>query len=319
MARSRLAYWRRVARSYAGGGATQLSFWWETPAVNEAATFDKLGPYYMTFADKARYQGPFDTSGVPLLHYHGAVGKQHNPIAIAQYGLASYNVGDVAKLRAQADWLAASLRPNARGVRVWMHDFDWEYGGGAGLVAPWYSGLAQGQGVSCLLRAHQATGELRYLDSARAAFAALRLPMEEGGVLSREGDDVWIEEYLTTPRSHILNGFLWALWGVHDMVVATGDADARALFHACETTVRRHLGDFDIGWWSLYDLLPNKLRCVASPFYHRLHVVQLRVMHRMTGRDEYRATAERWDAYARSGWKRRRALAHKATFKAFYY
>ena len=38
---------------------------------------------------------------------------------------------------------------------------------------------------------------------------------------------------------------------------------------------------------------------VASPFYHRLHVVQLRVMHRLTGRDIFLDYADRWENYTR--------------------
>ena len=30
-------------------------------------------------------------NGIPLLNYHGIIGKQYNPIAIAQYGLGNLN------------------------------------------------------------------------------------------------------------------------------------------------------------------------------------------------------------------------------------
>ena len=45
----------------------------------------------MRFQGKAAYAGPFDSAGVPLLDYRGDIGRQHNPIAIAQYGLARFN------------------------------------------------------------------------------------------------------------------------------------------------------------------------------------------------------------------------------------
>ena len=88
---ARIRYLRRIAASYLGGGTSQLTFWHEKPAVNPAASYRSLGPYYMTFTDKARYEGPFDEQGVPLLDYHGDIGLRYNPIAIAQYGLAHYN------------------------------------------------------------------------------------------------------------------------------------------------------------------------------------------------------------------------------------
>ena len=39
---------------------------------------------------------------------------------------------------------------------------------------------------------------------------------------------------------------------------------------------------------------------VASPFYHQLHIVQLRVMHRLTSEEEFARVADRWESYTRS-------------------
>src|SRR6266571_1733721 len=88
----RFHYWRRIRQAYLGGGTSQLSFWHESPEVNPNATPGTLGEYYMTFAAKADYAGPFDDDGIPLLDYRGALGRQYNPIAIAQYGLGNFNL-----------------------------------------------------------------------------------------------------------------------------------------------------------------------------------------------------------------------------------
>jgi hypothetical protein len=58
---------------------------------------------------------------------------------------------------------------------------------------------------------------------------------------------------------------------------------------------------------------------VASPFYHQLHVVQLRVLHRMTGDEVFARYADRWEAFAHSRAKRTRALCYKSAFKLCYY
>src|SRR5438552_3396097 len=88
----RLAYYQRVFSAYLLGGNTQLSFWHEQPQENPVARPDQLGEYYMTFAQKADYRGPFDPRGVPMLDYRGQIGLQYNPIAVAQYGLGNYNL-----------------------------------------------------------------------------------------------------------------------------------------------------------------------------------------------------------------------------------
>jgi heparosan-N-sulfate-glucuronate 5-epimerase len=58
---------------------------------------------------------------------------------------------------------------------------------------------------------------------------------------------------------------------------------------------------------------------VASPFYHQLHIVQLRVMYRLTGEDKFGRVADRWESYGRSCSKRTRALCYKSAFKLCYY
>jgi hypothetical protein len=321
----RLNYYRRLLPAYLGIGRSHLTFWHETPAVNTDARSEEIGPYYQAFVEKADYPGPFDPAGVPQLDYRGRIGVQYNPIAIAQYGLANWNLwrrsGEAdrrGKMIAAADWLTANLEKNPAGLEVWNHHFDWEYR--TPLRAPWYSGLAQGQGISLLVRAHKETGEERYLTAARRAFQPLLRTTGEGGVLHVDPQDRrWIEEYLVEPPTHILNGFLWASWGVYDYALATGDVDARKLFSDSVETLKANLNRYDCGFWSLYELSGTWMRMVASRFYHRLHIVQLRVMHRLTGEPVFSETADRWERYLHSPFKRTRALLHKAVFKFLYY
>ena len=84
-------------------------------------------------------------------------------------------------------------------------------------------------------------------------------------------------------------------------------------------TLRTNLDQYDLGFWSLYEQSDTRLPMVASPFYHRLHVVQLRVMHRLTGEDIFAGYADKWESYARSRAKRTRAFCYKSAFKLGYY
>lgn len=314
-----LPYYRRILAAYLGGGRSSLSFWHERPAVNERAFEKDSVEYYMTFEEKARYAGPFDDAGIPLLDYRGAIGRQYNPIAVAQYGLACFNYWKHNEFLKCADWLVHHLKPNAQGLPVWMHEFDWEYF--QALRAPWYSGLAQGQGVSLLLRAYHVTRQGRYREAAASALTCLWTPVAQGGArFTDERGHEWIEEYITDPPTHILNGFLWALWGVWDwlrFVEATGPA--KDLWEGSLATLEQNLLRFDAGYWSLYDLAPVGRKNVASLFYHRLHIVQLDVMHRLTGREVFQFFRDRWRGYARSPLKRRRAWWAKVLFKLRYY
>ena len=320
-----LNYYRRIFSAYLLGGKSHLTFWHEIPAENPNASTTELGEYYVLFAEKADYQGAYDPSGIPQLDYHGHIGLQYNPIAIAQYGLGNYNrwrrTRDSTRKRKFlliADWLCSHLEPNAHGLSVWNHHFNWEYRDT--LRAPWYSALAQGQGISLLIRAHKDTGDPKYLDAARRAFVSFQRPIPEGGVaFTDESGDLWFEEYIVSPPTHILNGFIWALWGVYDYFLATKDISAQDLFSRGILTLLHNLDRYDLGFWSLYEQSGTRLPMVASTFYHRLHIVQLRVMHRLTRQDVFARIADRWESYARSRSNRARALAYKTAFKLLYY
>jgi hypothetical protein len=320
---SRLAYLSRIAKVYANRSSGPLSFWYERPQVNDAS-FD--GPqYFMRFQGKADYRGPFDDRHVPLLNYRGDIGRQHNPIAIAQYGLARFNrwsesraIGDQMAWLRSARWLERSLAANSSGVPVWMHHFDWPYR--QTLRAPWYSGLAQGSGVSLLVRAAATTGDRGFTAAAHRAFASLGLDVTKGGVLVTDAlGRVWLEEYLVDPPSHILNGFIWAAWGVHDYARWARSSDADRLFDDCVNTIENALPEYDTGRWSLYELPAGGRPMPASRYYHQLHIVQLRVLERLTGRPAFGRTASRWQGYLDSPLKRTRAFIEKAAFKVLHY
>jgi heparosan-N-sulfate-glucuronate 5-epimerase len=322
---ARLNYYRRISSAYLLPGKSQLTFWHDQPRENSFASVDQLGEYYMPFLEKAGYAGAHDAGGIPLLDYHGKIGLQYNPIAIAQWGLGNFNLHLKSnstehrqKALAAADWLVKHLEPNACGVPVWNHLFDWEYR--TPLQAPWYSGLAQGQGISLLVRVAQVTRDSDYLEAAASAFISFLKSTQEGGVVfTNEDGDIWFEEYIVSPPTHILNGFIWTAWGVYDFFLATKEHSARVLFDRAVETLRKNLERYDLGFWSLYELSDTRLPMVASPFYHQLHVTQLRLMYRLTGDEVFARYADRWATYARSRANRTRALCYKGAFKLCYY
>jgi heparosan-N-sulfate-glucuronate 5-epimerase len=322
---SRAQYLKRIFSAYLFSQNSNLTFWHETPAANPAARFDELGPYYMTFEKKAYYPGPFDNYDIPLLDYHGQIGKQYYSIAISQYALGNYNLfkktsNSVNRQRffANVRWLLDNLKPCQYGTYLWTHTFDFEYF--RTLKAPWFSGLSQGQGLSVLVRAFAVTGESRFEKAADQVYETLKLPIAEGGVIYRDerGHD-WIEEYLVDPPTHILNGFIWALWGVYDYWLLTKKQEAFKLFQSYVETIVKNLPRYDAGFWSYYELTPQRVKCIASNFYHRLHIVQLMIMHQMTDHPDFLLYAEKWSRYLKNPLYRNLALAYKVGFKLAYY
>ncbi|MGH9512085.1 MAG: D-glucuronyl C5-epimerase family protein [Terriglobales bacterium] len=331
----RVQYYRRIFPAYLTGSQSHLTFWHDQPQENLYLSKEKLGGYYMNFPQKAEYAAHRNAAGIPMLDYQGKIGLHYNPIAIAQWGLGNYNLFHERKslseeksesrnhecrqkFVAASDWLCTNLEQNGSGIWVWNHHFGWEYR--TTLKAPWYSALAQGQGISLLVRGHAETGDSKYLDAAERAFTSFLRSTTEGGVtfVDQKGN-TWFEEYIVSPPTHILNGFIWAAWGVWDYFLATKDSAAAKLYDAAVQTLRANLSRYDLGWWSLYEQSGTALPMVASSFYHRLHIVQLRVMYRLTGDKLFADYAGRWQEYSASWSKRVRALCYKSVFKLCYY
>jgi heparosan-N-sulfate-glucuronate 5-epimerase len=94
----------------------------------------------------------------------------------------------------------------------------------------------------------------------------------------------------------VLNGFIDALMGLHDLFRITNDAEAKALFDDGVTTLLSDgvLASYDLGYWTKYDQKPG---CSMANKYNCVHVRQLRVLHKITGQELFDRTADKWAAY----------------------
>jgi hypothetical protein len=152
--------------------------------------------------------------------------------------------------------------------------------------------------------------------AARRALASFQTPTSQGGIAEcgETGHELWLEEMPQRPR-HVLNGFLSAIFGVHDFRLAFGEANADELLRRSLATLASALPQFDTGWWSLYELGSQDGRVLASRGYHRLHVVQLRALAQVTGSKLLHDTAENWAGYDQQGRHRLRAALAKTAEK----
>lgn len=241
-------------------------------------------------------------------------------VAVCQTGLGSFErhvAGEgeewLVFARDVGDRLLASLAAGGRLDGALVHTFDFPHT--FPLRAPWVSAMAQGQAVSLFVRLARATGDERYAAAARRALGPLFVPSGEGGVHALIDGRPWPEEYPTQPPSCVLNGGIFAFWGLHDAAVGLDDGRAREAWEQGVETLAATIGRWDTGSWSRYDLFPHRVANVSSLAYHALHISQLRATDLIAPRRELRSAAERFERYAASRRAVAGAFARKALFR----
>jgi hypothetical protein len=253
------------------------------------------GIYGEDFTGAARDAGGVLLSG-PQRYYH--------PIRIAQFALHRFGVWCKARdqsaradFLAQADWLR-DRQQHDRIPGLYLFEFPWsKYGAPAG----WSSAMAQGEAISVLLRAHQIEPNAGYADAAVLASQPFALAIDRGGVVWESGDELFFEEIANRHAPHVLNGCIFALWGLWELWKVSDEQWLRSRIERCVGTLRAWLPRFDSGWWSLYSLLLSAAGQphVATLKYHQFHIAQMHVLAKMFNEPLFEQAADRWDEYAR--------------------
>lgn len=252
---------------------------------------DKVTGYYNNLTEKVT-RFPYPNNKIPVQKLDNGVETEF-AIAIFQYGLAAYD-------------LMLMHIDEANSEKKFMNCVNWalerqeESGAWRAMEsvnpAEPYSAMAQGEGVSLLLRAYLKYGDKKYLKAAGNAVKFMLIPISKGGVAeyTPEGG-LRLREYTYMPL--VLNGWIFAAWGLLDYAKVTGDAEIIKAWDLTAKTMADDLKLFDAGYWSKYTVG----KTMASPFYHNLHIAQLNVMAELTGLSAFKRYADIFSAY-RSSW-----------------
>ncbi len=173
------------------------------------------------------------------------------------------------------------------GFRAW--EYLYRFGGG---TPPWISAISQGTAIQALARGTLALGEKKWQRYGRQALGAFerRAPV---GVRGRAPAGSSYLMYSFDPSLQIINGFLQALNGLHDLAAVSGSGRARKLFHDGDKGARALLPRFDTGAWSLY--LEGGHETDFN--YHELTASFLRDLCRRTDSRFYCTAARRMNRY----------------------
>ena len=256
--------------------------------------------------------GPVDGMGIPLWdpkRFRLKGGPLYHPTIIAQMSLTGFDqalngdhAGDDIFLRC-ARWLEDHPTADREGrFLVWPCAFPLRT---PPVGAPWISGMTQGQILSALTRLYERDRSPRTEEVARLAARSFCYSVGEGGVVSEmRSGALFIEEVASEPAIQVLNGCLYGLFGLHEYAQVFDDPEVRDVLARCVRGVEETLPLFDMGWWSRYSL---GLRWhVAPPYYHDVHIEQLRHLAVLLDRPQFEEWAQRWDGYRQSRTFRRR-------------
>ncbi len=159
----------------------------------------------------------------------------------------------------------------------------------------WVSGMYQGQILSALVRAYKLTNDLEILSACEKIWNSFYLRLgDKYGFRYETKTELWFEEAPQFPPKHILNGFIYSLWGIYDYMKLNGDSNIKFQWDKSIHTLEKYLPNYDTGFWSKYDLTGN----IASYYYHgKVHTLQLKILYSLTKKEIFNTYYKKWETY----------------------
>ena len=260
--------------------------------------------YYNDLREKVIRDHQYESEYIPKINTEAGLTIEF-PISIFQYGLGAYDLyldtNDtiyLQKFRLMCEWALEHQLDNG----AW-DTFSYIYPENP------YSAMAQGEGVSLLLRAYIEFKKEKYLTASQKAIDFMMLPIEKGGTSVYKKESLFLKEY--THRPVVLNGWIFAIFGLYDMFLLTKSEKVQELLDLTVRTLSEELGSFDNGYWSMYD----NGKTIASYFYHNLHIAQLSVIGKLFENNEANRFYDKWSNYNKRIVNRQRAFWKKVIQK----
>ena len=275
-----------------------------------AAGNDFLNLSILAWADGPTIR--LDPQGLPQVLQDGVL--YYNPVTLSQYALTMHGRWTRGDVAARTSFFVAAdmllTMEDADGAFRYPFPFAY-YLSGETFPPGWVSSMAQGHALSVFSRAYLESADPTYATAGERALAFLRLPVAQGGTLDTLASldpslarRPILEEYVATPSSYTLNGYMFTLLGLYDWSqmapgVAPSASTAKAMFRANIDTLVPLLPYYDLGGFTAYDL--GYLTWGAAPHigvsYHAWHIALLHALHAVTGRVELRDWESRWSSY----------------------
>lgn len=245
--------------------------------------YNNLGPLGFEF------NFPHDENGIRLQEYNG--GYYYHPWLMSRMGvwyLASFQqTSDSLYLDILYRYVDKFVEIGTRidSAIYFPYQFNYALHNGAFsevMMAPWYSGMAQGVALSFFIRSYDELGD-PYLkavaDSIYYSFLDFNYSNNTWITTIDTLDYYWIEEYPFNPYTHVLNGFIFAIEGLYDYWYVSADDNCEALVKGALTTLAYYFDQWrNSGNISFYCLMHR----TPIATYHTIHINMFRFMGLIT-------------------------------------
>jgi len=232
------------------------------------STLDTVRDYICDFSPKASWVGKPDKNGVPRNKLNDG-SLVYFSIGIIQKLLGNLELGKPqVESKHLVRWICQSI-DKSNCIPTWQHATD--------RTTSVYSAMAQGQALSALIRVEKEMPD-NLVCIAIEKLCDGFITGERYGIILKSSAGIKLIETPDQKGSVILNGWIYALWGLREAAITTQRRDIIELADNSTEALASSLHDFYDRHWSYYD---DKGR-IASPFYHQLHITQLSALFEMT-------------------------------------
>lgn len=285
--------------AYSGMIFGKTDYWHPEMIVSKNINEKNIEDYYVDTRIKHSYPAKLDDKGIPILEVNGE--EFYYPVTVAQYALGNFDMYYDTKeekylsiVKQCADWFVTKIKNVDSELWGYINaPASTEYP----LEGEWFSCLSQGQAMSVLVRYYSVCKEEKYIKTASLLLKSFEVASKNKGVLAYLNGNYFYEEYPSNPPSFVLNGFIFAIWGLLDLYIVTKSDKAKELYDRGVACLKDNIALFDmkILGWSRYDLFEFKIKNITSIFYHKLHINQLKAMYILTSEEVFNKYALRWE------------------------
>lgn len=238
----------------------------------------------------------FDTVGILKAN------NNYNPVSISQFALACYDhyikTGDEkykTHFLNQVNYLLDKKNFHDKGDDGIAYPYLFKF---HDLQPPWYSGLAQGEVISVLIRYYSLTKDKKVLPVIKRIKDFMLLPLTKGGLLNTTAEgNTWIEEYPNSKQHlHVLNGFFITTIGLIEYCyIFPDDKQASDIKEKCLTAIKQSIPFYETGNnWLTYD---RGSKGSVSSWYMKAQVLEMEHLFRLTQDPFFRKQSMIWATY----------------------